>query len=106
MPQTDWLSRALAIITIQGRAILEDPASGSAKELSGGDIVLLPHGSAHVLHDGSGQAPVSARKRPGPGAWMVSENGGSGERLDMWCERPRMPWAPDPLRAAWRISPI
>jgi AraC family transcriptional activator of mtrCDE len=53
----------------------------------GGDIVLLPHGSAHVLHDGSGHAPGRTYNRQGSAGWMLSENDGQGEHLDMLCGR-------------------
>lgn len=119
MPEIDWLSQLLQMITVtgqlevrcaygapwrvawprsaaheipyhvvlQGRAILEDPETKTAKELLSGDIVLLPHGSAHVLHDGSGRAPGPTYNRPRPAGWMLSANDGHGERLDMLCGR-------------------
>jgi AraC family transcriptional activator of mtrCDE len=37
-----------------GSAVLEDATGGPRKRLAPGDIVLLFHGGAHVLHDGSG----------------------------------------------------
>ncbi|MGU7768576.1 cupin domain-containing protein [Burkholderia sp. MR1-5-21] len=73
-------------VVLRGRAILEDPGDGTVRELGSGDIVLLPHGSAHVLHDGSGLPPVPAVKRPA-GHVFVGENAGTGERLDMLCGR-------------------
>ncbi|HEY4146959.1 AraC family transcriptional regulator [Pinirhizobacter sp.] len=74
-------------VVLKGRAILEDPETGTTSELGGGDIVLLPHGAAHVLHDGSGQTPGRTYKQRGPAGWMLSENDGDGERLDMLCGR-------------------
>jgi AraC family transcriptional activator of mtrCDE len=74
-------------IVLKGRAIIEDPETGAATELVGGDIVLLPHGSAHVLHDGSGHAPGRTHNRQGSAGWMLSENFGQGEHLDMLCGR-------------------
>jgi AraC family transcriptional regulator, activator of mtrCDE len=74
-------------VVLQGRAIIEDPKTGTTRELVGGDIVLLPHGSAHVLHDGSGHAPGLTTNRQGSAGWMLSENGGQGEHLDMLCGR-------------------
>jgi AraC family transcriptional activator of mtrCDE len=53
----------------------------------GGDIVLLPHGSAHVLHDGSGHAPGFTYNRQSSAGWMLTENDGQGEHLDMLCGR-------------------
>ncbi|MEX3984852.1 cupin domain-containing protein [Paraburkholderia sp. EG287A] len=119
MPQVDWLSHLLKIITItgqlevrcvygapwqiawpqseareipyhivlKGRAIIEDPAAKTSRELVSGDIVLLPHGAAHVIHDGSGRTPGATRNRQGSAGWMLSENDGQGERLDMLCGR-------------------
>ena len=119
MPQVDWLSQLLKIVTVtgrleirctygapwrvawpqsavheipyhmvlQGRAIIEDPQTKTARELSDGDIVLLPSGSAHVLHDGSGDAPAPTRNSRGSAGWMLSENEGQGAQLDMLCGR-------------------
>jgi AraC family transcriptional activator of mtrCDE len=74
-------------VVLKGRAIIEDPETGTARELAAGDIVLLPHGSAHVLHDGSGDAPGPIRKRQASAGWTLSENDGQGEHLDMLCGR-------------------
>jgi AraC family transcriptional regulator, activator of mtrCDE len=74
-------------IVLRGRAILEDPYKGTSRELVGGDIVLLPDGAAHVLHDGSGEEAGTASNREGSAGWVVSENHGQGERLDMLCGR-------------------
>lgn len=77
-------------VLLQGRAIIEDPETEATQELIGGDIVLLPHGSSHVLHDGSGKKPRMAHDRQGSAGWMLSENKGRGERLDMLCGRFRI----------------
>lgn len=74
-------------IVLEGRAIVEDPATGTTRELVSGDILLMPHGSAHVLHDGSGQSSAPARVRENPAGLRFSENDGAGERLDMLCGR-------------------
>ncbi|MFM0572065.1 AraC family transcriptional regulator [Paraburkholderia caledonica] len=74
-------------IVLNGRAIIEDPETHTARELVAGDIVLLPHGSAHVLHDGSGHAPGPTCERHGSAGLTLSENGDHGERLDMLCGR-------------------
>lgn len=63
---------------------MEDPAGGAAHRLHGGDILLIPSGGPHSLHDGSGAAPVPARNRPGLNL-IFSENNGPGEQLDMLC---------------------
>src|SRR5262249_1952496 len=69
------------------RAIVEDPEHRTVKELVGGDIVLLPHGSAHVLHDGSGRTPGPTYNSQRAAGWMLSANDGQGEHLDMLCGR-------------------
>jgi AraC family transcriptional regulator, activator of mtrCDE len=74
-------------VVLKGRAILEEPAAKTARELVGGDIVLLPHGAEHVLHDGSGHTPGLTYERQGSAGWTLSRNDGSGERLDMLCGR-------------------
>jgi AraC family transcriptional activator of mtrCDE len=74
-------------IVLKGRAIMKDPVTETARELVGGDIVLLPHGSEHVLHDGSGEAPARTHNRRGSAGWVLSENDGQGEHLDMLCGR-------------------
>jgi AraC family transcriptional activator of mtrCDE len=73
-------------VVLGGVAILEVPGGGAPLHLAAGDIVLLSHGSGHVLHDGSGAAPVPARTREGLNV-ELSENAGTGERLDMLCGR-------------------
>ena len=42
---------------------------------------------AHVLHDGSGDAPGPTYNRQRSAGWMLSANDGHGERLDMLCGR-------------------
>ena len=74
-------------IVLKGRAILKDSEMETVTELVGGDIVLLPHGSKHVLDDGSGEAPAPTHNRRDSAGWMLSENDGSGERLDLLCGR-------------------
>jgi AraC family transcriptional activator of mtrCDE len=74
-------------VIVKGRAIIEDPETRTARELVSGDIVLLPHGAAHVLHDGSGQSPIRTQERRGSAGWVLSENDGEGEKLDLMCGR-------------------
>ncbi|WP_413658124.1 AraC family transcriptional regulator [Paraburkholderia phenoliruptrix] len=74
-------------VVLKGRAIIEDPETDTARELVAGDVVLLPHGSAHVLHDGSGRAPGPTCERRDSAGLTFSENDGQGERLDMLCGR-------------------
>jgi AraC family transcriptional activator of mtrCDE len=74
-------------VIIKGRAIFEDPESKTVRELMSGDIVLLPHGAAHVLHDGSGQTPIRTHEGMGSAGWTLSENDSQGEQLDLLCGR-------------------
>jgi AraC family transcriptional regulator, activator of mtrCDE len=74
-------------VVLSGRAIIEDPDTKTAKELKAGDIVLLPHGSAHVLHDGSGRTPGPTHEHHRIAGFTVSENGAEGEQLDLLCGR-------------------
>ncbi|SDD05701.1 AraC family transcriptional regulator, activator of mtrCDE [Bradyrhizobium brasilense] len=74
-------------VVLKGSAIIEDPETGTARELLAGDIVLLPHGSAHALHDGSGRMPGRTYGRQVSAGWMLRENDGGGEHLDMLCGR-------------------
>src|SRR5258708_36447453 len=48
---------------LSGSAVPEDPASGPPQRLVPGDILLLLHRSAHVLHDGS-DAPAGPPRAP------------------------------------------
>jgi AraC family transcriptional activator of mtrCDE len=73
-------------VVLSGTATLESHGEVSSQELGPGDIVLLPHGSAHVLHDGSGAPPSPAHVREAAN-FVISENSGSGEQLDMLCGR-------------------
>jgi AraC family transcriptional activator of mtrCDE len=69
---------------LAGSAILEDPAQGRPLQLKPGDILLLPGNPRHVMHDGSGAAPLRARNRASLN-FTISENPGSGQRLDLLC---------------------
>jgi AraC family transcriptional regulator, activator of mtrCDE len=74
-------------VVLKGRAVVENPETGTARELVGGDIVLMPHGSAHVLHDSSGRAPGPTYEREGSAGLTLSEDDGTGDHLDMLCGR-------------------
>jgi len=74
-------------VVLKGRAIIEDPESKTVSELVGGDIVMLPHGSPHVLHDGGGTAAGPTQEHFTTGGWMVSENDSEAGQLDMLCGR-------------------
>jgi AraC family transcriptional activator of mtrCDE len=71
-------------VVLGGTAMLEDPAGGPAQRLAAGDILLIPDGGAHILHDGSGRQAVPAQERIGLNL-VISENSGTGDRLDMLC---------------------
>lgn len=73
-------------IVLAGTALVDDPHGGPALRLSAGDILILPRGGAHRLHDGSNAAPSPMRQRAGS-AVPIDENDGDGERLDMLCGR-------------------
>jgi AraC family transcriptional regulator, activator of mtrCDE len=73
-------------VILRGSAVLDLPGRGGSQPLAAGDIVMMPHGSAHVLHDGSGAPPTPARQRKALNL-VISENTGTGERLDMLCGR-------------------
>src|SRR6266446_857292 len=68
-------------VVLAGSATLEDPAKGKPMQLSVGDILLLPGNPRHVMHDGSGAAPLLARNRASLN-FTISENLGSDQRLD------------------------
>jgi AraC family transcriptional activator of mtrCDE len=69
---------------LSGSATLEDPAGGRSLLLTAGDILLLPGNPRHVIHDGSGAAPLPARNRASLN-FTISENLGSDQRLDLLC---------------------
>ena len=69
---------------VAGSAVLEDPTGGPPLRLSAGDILLLPQRVDHILHDGSGAPAAPAHTRAAANL-LISENEGTGERLDMLC---------------------
>jgi AraC family transcriptional regulator, activator of mtrCDE len=69
---------------LAGEAMLEDPTGGRPLLLKSGDILLLPGNPRHVMHDASGAAPLPARNRAALN-FTISENPGTGERLDLLC---------------------
>ena len=69
---------------LAGSATLEDPAGGRPLQLKAGDILLLPGNPRHVMYDAGGAAPLPARNRASLN-FTISENPGSGERLDLLC---------------------
>jgi AraC family transcriptional activator of mtrCDE len=73
-------------VVLRGTATLEDPSGRDATVLQAGDIVLFPHGSSHVLRDGSGSPPAPVHEHNALNV-LLSENEGTGARLDMLCGR-------------------
>jgi AraC family transcriptional activator of mtrCDE len=71
---------------VGGSVVLETPGGGAPRRLTAGDILMLPHGGAHILHDGSGAPPAPVSNRAGLNL-TISENTGTGDRLDMLCGR-------------------
>ncbi|HEY4085789.1 MAG TPA: AraC family transcriptional regulator [Bryobacteraceae bacterium] len=71
-------------VVLAGSAILELPTGQPPRRLMPGDILLLPQGDAHVLHDGSGDSPEPSRNRTRLNV-VFSENAGTGESLDLMC---------------------
>jgi AraC family transcriptional activator of mtrCDE len=69
---------------IAGSAVLENPGGGRPVQLKAGDILLLPGNPRHVMHDGSGARPKPARSHHHLNL-VISENAGTGERLDLLC---------------------
>jgi len=77
-------------VILSGVALVNDPDGGPSRRLEAGDILLVPTGAPHVLHDGSGANPIPATQRAGLNI-TISENTGSGDRLDMLCGRFTLP---------------
>lgn len=73
-------------VVLAGTAFLDDSDGGPPLRLSAGDILILPRGTAHSLHDGGGALPLPMRQRLGSTV-PIDENDGKGERLDMLCGR-------------------
>ena len=71
-------------VVLAGSATLDDPAGGRPLQLKPGDILLLPGNPRHVMHDGSGAAPLPAYSRASLNL-TISENFGSDKRLDLLC---------------------
>jgi AraC family transcriptional activator of mtrCDE len=69
---------------IAGSAVLEDPDGGRPVQLKAGDVLLLPGNPRHLMHDESGARPKPARNHQQLNL-VISENAGTGERLDLLC---------------------
>jgi AraC family transcriptional activator of mtrCDE len=73
-------------VVLAGTAMLDDPAGGPPLRLDAGDMLLFSQGDAHVMHDGSGAPAKPAHNRESANV-IISENAGTGERLDLLCGR-------------------
>lgn len=73
-------------VILAGSAMLDISAGHKARRLQAGDLLLLPHGAGHSLHDGSGAPSPKINQRVGP-IFTVDEIVGEGEKLDMLCGR-------------------
>jgi AraC family transcriptional regulator, activator of mtrCDE len=73
-------------ILVSGSAVLEDPSGGPPQQLTAGDILLVPDVAPLKLHDGSGAPPSPPRKRTTLNL-VISENTGTGDRVDLLCGR-------------------
>src|SRR6476660_2534827 len=104
----DWLSRLFEMMPVRGRLDLRcsygapwriEQGPGEVNEIpyhavlagsaglddpAGGRPLLLPRNPRHVMHDGSGAAPLKARNRASLN-FTISENPGSDARLDLLC---------------------
>jgi AraC family transcriptional activator of mtrCDE len=73
-------------ILVSGSAVVEDPSGGPPQQLQAGDILLVPRGAPHELHDGSGATPSPAHSRVALNL-TISENSGTGEVAELLCGR-------------------
>lgn len=85
-------------VLLRGEAVVESDTGGSepALRMRAGDIVLFPSGSAHTLHDGSGDRPRAARERHKDGLTIVT-NGSARGGADVLCGRFVLPAVPQQL---------
>ncbi|NPT47457.1 helix-turn-helix domain-containing protein [Paraburkholderia sp. 1N] len=82
-------------LLMSGHAVLED-GNGPPEQLVAGDIILFPAGSAHLIHDGSGE-PAKPEFTSNNASLVVVENDGIGETADFLCGRFLLGAVPDRL---------
>ncbi|WP_027796704.1 cupin domain-containing protein [Paraburkholderia acidipaludis] len=82
-------------VLLSGRAMLED-AHGAPVAMRAGDIVLFPTGSAHTLHDGSGETPAATQRHMRNGLAFETNEGASAP-ADILCGRFLLPAVPERL---------
>lgn len=73
-------------VVLGGSIVLDEPGQCPSRRLFAGDIVLLNDGAPHIVHDGSGAPALPLLERTTLNL-KISENQGTGERLDMLCGR-------------------
>ncbi|TDV27833.1 AraC family transcriptional regulator [Paraburkholderia caballeronis] len=93
-PATDAREIAYHVL-LSGHAVVQND-DGTLTPLSAGDIVLFPSGAAHVLHDGSGDAPAPMDLRVANGI-TVATNDSERAPADLLCGRFLLPAVPQRL---------
>lgn len=73
-------------VVIRGSAVVGGGDGLKPERLEAGDILILPDGASHLLHDGSGAAASPITRRPGVNV-LIHENAGTGAAFDMLCGR-------------------
>ncbi len=75
-------------LIIEGRAYARVERDGSAVPLTAGDIVIIPHGDAHLMGNGPPVTPVDSAKQLQQvlaEGRMISQFGGGGELTKLIC---------------------
>ncbi|MDR7008839.1 AraC family transcriptional regulator [Paraburkholderia strydomiana] len=86
-------------VLLRGEAVVESRTGGKSEpalRMKAGDILLIPSGSAHWLHDGSGNPPRAAREQHKDGL-TIATNGGASQIADVLCGRFVLPVVPQQL---------
>jgi AraC family transcriptional regulator, activator of mtrCDE len=82
-------------VLLSGTAVVED-GNGPPERIEAGDIVLFPTGSAHRIHDGSGNSPKPAIERRNE-SLLIVESGDPDVTADLLCGRFVVGAVPDRL---------
>jgi AraC family transcriptional activator of mtrCDE len=82
-------------VLLSGTAVVES-GDGPPERIGPGDIVLFPSGSAHRIHDGSGNVPKPAVARQNE-SLLIVESGEAGVAADLLCGRFIVGAVPDRL---------
>ncbi|WP_246795456.1 cupin domain-containing protein [Burkholderia perseverans] len=82
-------------VLLSGEALFED-GNGPPLAMRAGDIVMLPSGALHTLHDGSGRKPAGSTTQFVDGLEVVT-NKGRGAPADVLCGRFLLPAMPQQL---------